>query len=304
MIKSLKNQYTLQTIFLSLLCTLLTAVFAIVTIGCSDKTEPENELPQNLRIGILPDESKEVLQRRYTPLLKHLSTELGVNYELIISENYQDLLNQFINKQVDLAYFGGVTYVNARHEAGAIPLVMRDIDSRFTSYFLSLASHPGEKLEDFKGQTFSFGSKLSTSGHYMPRFYMEEKGLIPESYFSTIKYSGAHDKTAYYVRDGIASIGVANSKIIDKMLEDKRLDASHIKIIWETPPYADYVWAVQNSFSEDAKRKLREAFLTLTPANEKHLEILQAIDSGGFIPASKDDFEGLYKLVYPVDQSN
>ena len=260
--------------------------------GCS-KENGHLEMPESLKIGILPDEGEAVLLKRYTPLFNHLSEELGISYELKISTSYSALLEQFNNKEVDLAYFGGFTFLQAHHSSKAVPLVMRDIDVFFTSYFIAKANAAESTIKDFRGKTFSFGSRLSTSGHLMPRYYMKNKNIEAETYFSNIKYSGSHDTTVYWVRDGITDIGVTNSAIFDKMLKDERLKKDEIKIIWETPPYPDYVWALQSGYSNTVQTNIREAFLSLTPSIKEHAAILANVDAGGFLPASIDDFSKL-----------
>lgn len=273
----------------------LTFILISLLSGCSKQDVPD-DMPDVLRIGILPDESKEILVKRYTPLFLYLSQQLDITYQLKISEDYKDLLKQFESDAVDLAYFGGYTFVQAQHSSNAVPLVMRDIDERFTSYFISNVDIPLKRISEFKGKSFAFGSKLSTSGHLMPRFFMMNQKIEPEVFFSKIKYSGAHDKTAHWVSDGHVDIGVANSKVIDKMILDGRLNQNKIHILWETPPYPDYVWAIQSRFSKNTQTKIRNVFLSLSPAIKEHAIILSGVDAGGFVPASHEDFSKINEV--------
>ena len=282
---------------------ILTTVLILTLASCSE-LEQEKVLPEILTIGILPDESPEVLNKKYTPLFEYLSSELGVPYELKVSSDYNSLLKQFKSKQIDLAYFGGFTFLQAHQNANAIPVVMRDIDVHFTSYFIARNGSYLNGITEFENKSLSFGSKLSTSGHLMPRYYLMQKKILAESYFSSVKYSGSHDKTAYWVRDGLADIGAVNSKIIDKMLSDGRLNQDDISIIWETPPYPDYVWALQSDYSEDAQNKIINAFLALTPSNKQHVNILAKLNAGGFLPVSIDDFSKLEEAASMVNLLN
>ena len=278
----------------------LAAVLILTLVSCSQQ-EPTEDLPEILKIGILPDESPEVLIKKYTPLFRYLSNELGVPYELIISNNYITLLKKFENKEIDLAYFGGFTFLQAHQSSNAVPIVMRDIDIHFTSYFITRKNSHSKDITDYKNKIFSFGSELSTSGHLMPRFYLMQKEIFAETYFSSVKYSGSHDKTAYWVRDGVVDIGAVNSKIVDKMLTDGRLNQDEISIIWETPPYPDYVWAFQSYYSDSAQQQIRNAFLSLTPANKQHYEILKNLSAGGFLPASTADFSKLEEVASKIN---
>ena len=251
-----------------LLIQLLVVCLTIQLSACSDPVHAPST--ESLRVGVLPDEDAEALQDRYASLLEFLSRETRLTYELVIPASYDALLTQFSKGQVDLAYFGGVTFVRANSENGAIPLAMRDVDSRFTSVFLVAGDRP-LTLETLQGKRFSFGSRLSTSGHFMPRHFMQhERGITAEDYFSNVRYSGKHDRTAYWVRDGEVDAGVANSEIIHKMLADGRLRHEDIRIIWTTPPYADYVWAAHPQVPDAHRELIQQAFLKLSVDDPKH----------------------------------
>ncbi len=259
--------------------------------GCMPEDAPE--LPATLKIGVLPDEADEALRVRYGPLIAHLSRELGMPVQLVIPEDYADLVRLFGAAEVDLAYFGGVTFVVAQAEHQAVPLVMRNLDLEFSSYFLARADDLGAAVGQFGGRAFAFGSNLSTSGHLMPRFFLMDLGITPEHFFSSVSYSGAHDRTVAWVRDGVVDLGVANAEVVDAMLRDGRLKSGALRVVWETPPYADYVWAHRPGLDPAFTRQLRDAFLGLSPADDEDAATLERVGAGGFLPANIDDFAQL-----------
>lgn len=274
---------------LLVLWSLLVAVLAACSPGGSQP-------PKVLRIGVLPDQSEAVLQQRYDPLLRYLADAVGISTELVIPSSYDDLLARFEKGELHLAYFGGFTFTRTHHRGVAKPLVMRDIDLRFKSYFLTRADGGSKPLTDFKGQRFAFGSRLSTSGHLMPRHFLNQKGLSPETFFGEVKYSGAHDRTALWVRDGIADIGVANASIIDEMFTSGRLKRSEVQIVWETPHYPDYIWAAHHNLGSDLCNRILIAFLKLSSSDPVQAKILERVNAGGFVPARIDDFSELSKI--------
>ena len=158
--------------------------------------DEEKGLPDPLRIAVLPDQESDQLIEIYTPLKEYLSAELGVQVELKVPQSYSHLLDMFHDHEADLVYFGGVTYVQARLRDDAKPLVMRDVDAKFTSYFIVRADETARQISDMAGRKLSFGSQLSTSGHFMPRQFLLNSGIVPEDYFDDVVYSGAHDRTA------------------------------------------------------------------------------------------------------------
>jgi phosphonate transport system substrate-binding protein len=259
------------------------------------------ESAEVLRIGVLPDQSPKVLRKRFASVLSYLAENLQLNCELIVPESYSDLLGLFHDQKVDLVYLGGYSYVKVRQNDQAIPLVMRRVDTRFTSLFIVNANSPAQTLDNLENKSITFGSSLSTSGHLMPRYFLQQKNINPESFFSEVRYSGAHDRTAYWVRDGVVDVGAANATTIRSMLDKKLIAPNDFRVLWETPPYADYVWAIRPQFAESFRFKVRDAFLQLSPDNADHAIVLQNLNAIGYIPADPDYFVALQSIAREIE---
>ena len=275
----------------------------MVFVGAALSQAPDEEtLEAQLRVAVLPDVGHENLQKRNQLLFQYLTEETGIKIQYIKCNTYEEILEAFHEKKVDLAWFGGYTFVKAHLQDRAIPLVMRDVDLKFSSYFLVRKNHPATGIFDFKNKEIAFGSRLSTSGHLMPRYFLSEKNIIPETFFSAVRYSGTHDTTLKWVLDGTVDLGVANSKVIDKMLEEDIFTQKEIRVLWETPYYSNYVWAVHPSVSLPTQIKIRDAFLRLSGKNPRHKKILDQWNAQYFYPASIEDFLIIRKIVKKLMQ--
>lgn len=282
-----------------------TILFLIVSLCCAAcERTPEDRQIEVLRIGVLPDQSRTVLKTRFTPLLAYLQQELGIKTKLILVDDYQDLLQRFHNKELDLVRFGGFSFVKAHLMDQASPLVMRDIDARFVSYFLVQANSKARAVADFKGKVFAFGARLSTSGHLMPRYFLQQQKIKPESFFSEVRYSGAHDLTAQWVASGQVDIGVANAVVINRLYQEQKLSKKKVRILSQTPPYADYVWAAQADLPAELQHQIVEAFLKLTHENPEHTKLLRAVGAGAYLPASTNDFASLERVARGLNLLN
>jgi phosphonate transport system substrate-binding protein len=181
---------------------------------------------------------------------------------------------------------------------------MRDIDFKFTSYFLIAKDNQASNISDLKNNSFSFGSKLSTSGHIMPRFFLSTQDIVPETFFSQVLYSGAHDKTALWVQNGEVDVGVVNSVVLKHLYKDKIINKNKIKVLWETPSYPDYVWAARQALPKTLKTRIIEAFIKLSLDNKEDRQLLQQMGTSHYFPANSDDFEPIRKIAYQLDMLN
>lgn len=284
---------------IALLLTMLSSL-----LGCTEQQDAPRTTPDTFKVALLPDQNKDAVIDRHKLLFKHLQEEVGKNFELIVPSDYAATLNLFVEKKVDIAYFGGVTFVKAGQQVNAKPLVSRDIDGKFTSVVLINSKVDAKQLEDIKGKSFSFGSKLSTSGHLMPRYFFEQRNIIPESFFSKIIYSGAHDRTAMMVSQGEVDAGVVNASIVKTMFEDGRLQRSNVIVLWRSPQYQDYVWAIQPEIENRIRNKIRDSFLALNRNNETGRQILSDLEANYFIPVSHSDYEVLKSILNKQTTSN
>jgi phosphonate transport system substrate-binding protein len=270
---------------------LLVASF-VVSIGCASKRPGAN--PDVMRVGVLPDDAREALAWRHAPLLAYLSSALNRRFDLVIPRTYEEFERDARAGRYDLVYFGGYTFVQERRSYA--PLAMRDIDTSFVSYFLVRRDDPARTIQDLRGRRLVFGSPLSTSGHLMPRHFLKDMGIRPEEFFGEVRYSGSHDRTVSAVLSKDADVGAANAQVIDSMLETDRIPRGSLRVLWRSPPYADYVWAVSKNLDTKICDQLLEAFLNLSQADGRERQILAHQGARFFLPASMEDFATLARI--------
>ncbi len=274
-------------------------LMALLVSACAEKEETRRI--DVLRVAILPDHDKEEIQATHQELLDHITSRIGLKTQLIIPDSYQELLRLFDEKAIDLALFGGVTYVKAHLKNGAVPLVMRDVDGHFRSIALVHADNPANDITDLRGASLAFGSELSTSGHIMPRYFLKEMNIIPEKFFRTIQYTGAHDLTAEWVRDGLAEVGIANSGIVNGMFLSGKLNNNMVKIIWQSPPFSDNVWALQPDISKRLMIEIRDSFLCLNH-KDSDKALMKKLGANYYIPVTHEKFKDLEQIIRHMEQ--
>lgn len=248
-----------------------------------------------LRVSAIPDESPTELQRKFAPLGDYLSKETGMEVRFVPVSDYAAVVEALAAKKVDLAWLGGFTFVQAkrRTNGGAVPLVQRAEDEKFTSRFIVPASSTAKSLADLKGKTFAFGSPSSTSGHLMPRHFLQQAGIDPERDFKTIAFSGAHDATVAFVASGRAEAGVLNASVLDKLIESGNPNAAKVRVLSTTPPYFDYNWTARGDLDPALAKKITAAFLKLDANNPEHKEIMQLQRASRFIPTRASNYDGI-----------
>jgi phosphonate transport system substrate-binding protein len=247
-----------------------------------------------LRVSAIPDEAPTELLRKFGPLGAYLEKAIAMKVQFTPVSDYAATVEGLAAKKLDLVWYGGFTFVQARRRTGtAIPLVQREEDAQFHSKFIVPASSKAKTLADLKGANFAFGSVSSTSGHLMPRYFLLKNGIDPDKDFAKVAFSGAHDVTAKWVESGKVDAGVLNESVFQKLLDEKKIDPAKVRVLWTTPSYFDYNWTVRGDVDPKLAEKIKNAFLALDYSNPEHKAILDLQRTHKFIPTSRQNYESI-----------
>jgi len=235
----------------------------------------------------------------------YLADKLDVEVRYVPVKSYAAAVTAFRNDQVQLAWFGGLSGVQARRLVpGSRVIAQGEEDLAFVTYFIAHASTGLTESEDFPmgmaGQTFTFGSKGSTSGRLMPEFHIRERfGATPDEVFSRVGFSGDHSRTIALVQSGAYAVGAVNFKVWENELAAGNIDPDSVSIIWRTPSYPDYQWTIRGDvdarFSAGFAERVREALLTLDDPS-----LLASFPRTRFIPASNGDYQPILDVGHAI----
>lgn len=266
-----------------------------------------------LRVGAIPDQDPEKLQRTYGLVSRYLQAKLpGVKVKYVPVTDYQAAVAAFRTGDLDLVWFGGLTGVQARNEVkGSTAIAQRDIDAKFTSVFIAntqaavapITSVSG--LTALRGKSFTFGSESSTSGRVMPQYFLSQAGIDADTDLAGRPgFSGAHDKTLELVSSGTFQAGALNSQVWDTKVKDGTVDASKVVAVFRTPPYVDYHWVLQpkldKRFGTGFSKAVTKAILELNGNSTQEKDILALFGAKSFIPTNANAYRAIETIALKI----
>jgi len=250
---------------------------------------------QVLRVTTIPEEAATEQMRKFGPLTKYLERTVGMKVSFVPVNDYPAAVEALVNKQVDLVWFGGFTYVQAQIRSGGkiVPIAQREEDTKFRSVFITQKNSGITKLADLKGKQVSFGSQSSTSGHLMPRSFLLDAGINPDRDFKRVAYSGAHDATIASVVSGRVDAAALDITVWNKFVNEKKVDTDKVDVFFTTPPYFNYNWSVNADMPVALREKITQALLALDMNTPEGKEILTLNRASKYIPTTPDNYKGL-----------
>ena len=293
---------------LTALAAILTAAIVALSLAACSGASGGDDAP-TLKVGGIPDQDTARLARRYEAFSEYLSGELDVPVEFVPSVDYAAVVTAFSQDQLQLAFFGALTGVQARlQNPGAVAIAQREYDAAFHSKLVARADLPLSSLEDLKGQagdlTITFGSPNSTSGHLMPRYFIGQAGINAATDFrQEPNFSGSHDTTWQLVESGAFDVGALSDVVWDRAVREGTADTSKVKEFYTTPAYFNYNWTAQGNldevYGEGFTDKIRQALLDLNP--EEHAEIMELFSTEKFIPTNNDNYQAIESVARELE---
>lgn len=260
--------------------------------------------PPVLKVSGIPDQDASRLARRYGEFSDYLSQQLGVPVRYIPSVDYAAVVTAFTQGELQLAFFGGLTGVQARiQNQDAEVIAQREEDASFHSKFIVRAGLPIHSLDDLKTHagelTITFGSESSTSGHLMPRHFLLEAGMDAEDDFESVpNFSGSHDLTWKLVASGAFDVGALNEAVWERAVREGRVDTNKAREFYTTPEYFDYNWTVQGGLDQvygtGFTDRIRLALLDLNP--REHKELLELFSTDRFVESGNSNYQSIEKV--------
>lgn len=264
--------------------------------GPSTAESSQPSKASTLRFSAVPDQNSTELKEKFDALAAHLSQKLGVPVQYVPATDYRASVEMFKNGDIQLAWFGGLTGVQARQAVpGARAIVQGDTDPRFVSYFVANRAANLRPSASFPAGlakvSFTFGPASSTSGRLMPEHYLrKETGKSPAEFFGKEPpFSESHDKTLELVEAGTVQAGVVNFEVYDQRVADKKTNPDVVRVIWKTPEYADYNFTahpeLERQFGAGFVDKLQQTLISIEDPR-----LLSAFPRKKLIPAKNEDY--------------
>lgn len=278
------------------------AVLALLSAcgdGSRDQANPgEGGAPDPLVVGLVPNIAPDEQRARYQPLEEHLEEALGVDVQLFVAADYAGVVGAMAADRLDLAYFGGVTYVQAEQQVDITPLVT-EVDretgtSRYISAIVVREDSPHETLDDLldAGARFAMGDVASTSGSLYPRIMLVDAGAQCDTRQLTvcppleaIDFTGGHDAAAQAVLSGRADAAGVERRILNRLVRDGEVPEGALRIV-EEHEVQGYPWVARAALGQEAHEAITEAFLAIDDP-----ELLDLLRAESYTPVGPDDYD-------------
>lgn len=218
---------------------------------------------QPLVVMLIPAEtgSSSVIED-YTPLFNAITRVHGLHFDLKMGDSYNAVVEGMAAGHVDVAFFGPVTFDEARQRGAAELLAVEETKGQSVYYagWFHRADSGMTSLGDLKGKSVALGDPKSTSSFQYPVAMLLAAGIDPVRDLTKIIMAGSHSASLEQLEAGNVDAAAASINAYDKMVEAGALDDKAVVLLARSDAIPSTPMAMRTGLPDAVKQALRKAF--------------------------------------------
>ncbi len=291
----------------SSLILLFTAFLTLVGFTHNASAQDWRKEHPKIVMGIITSENEADRIARWKPVREYLSRELGVEVVERLATDYAGVIEGMKAKKVDLAYFGPASFSRAwlvtNHQVE--PLVAKlnaDGSFGYHSVIVVKTDSPYHKIEDLQGKKFAFADPNSTSGHQAPRFFLHEKGIEVDKFFSKTEFSGSHENSIIALLNGTYDAAATwwNSDTDNnptRMEQKGMIKPGQWRIIWKSPLLPNDPWSMPTWLPKQMREDVRQAIMQMPEKDPAAVQNLYGKEFRGFKSLDLEMYQPIIRMI-------
>jgi len=257
-------------------------------------------IAQPVRFGIIRHEEPRTIQEEMRPFLDYLEQRLNKPVQLVIVQNYADLADNLLDKEVDIAALSGMVYVDAKRRHPGIQLLATPVTETgptYEGYILVRADSDIRELTDLEGKIFCYVSPTSTSGYLYPRALLRKAGLDPDAAFKATRFTSDHPAALRALADGACDAAAVYASIWHDAGK-YGMDPASFTVVAKTERIPWDAYTVAPDMDPKMVEQLRAALEALRPGSAEARKALAKMPIAGF----QGGEDHLYDSVREIEQ--
>jgi phosphonate transport system substrate-binding protein len=221
--------------------------------------------------------------QEFVPINIYLKEKLQIETSYIYKKNYKDILNSFINGEIDIAYLGPLPLVSLMQQYPHIkPIITFKQKNGSLKYRCVLAKFKKDKFDPKSNFNVSLTQPLSTCGYYMSKKLLHQKfniNLDQKKY----NYNMSHRDALLAVLEGNYLIAGASDSIA------KSYNSVGMQIIAQSEELPGFsLVANTKTLSKGQIDKIQKTLLSIP---KDIYSSWKGVTSRGFVEANIDDYK-------------
>jgi phosphonate transport system substrate-binding protein len=201
-------------------------------------------------------------KKDFLPLFNAVTRAKGVHFDVRVGQSYGAVVEAMAGDQADVAFFGAVSYLQAKKRAGA-ELLAVSVENGSSVYYAGVFVRGDSSLKtlsDLKGKSLALGDPGSTSSFAYPLAMLLEAGVDPVKDLSKIVLAGSHVNSLTACAEGHVDAAAASFVSLEKAVDEKKLAPDALRPVARSEAIPNPPLAMASRLPAELKAKLRDGF--------------------------------------------
>ncbi len=245
-------------------------VLLLTNCGSGDKSGQSTAQSGKLTIGLLVPEGSERSFDQMGAIDRYLTKKMGVQVKTIQLTHASAIIEAMRAKKIDVGSGGAFTYLVAHKKIGAEAIITTaqadGSPNLYTSCLITSAKSSVRSIDDMLKHpqtiTLAWAYPTSTSGHLVPRYFLQQHGVMPTD-FKEVFTSTDHASTMFSVVSQKVDVAAVMNLVLKRFLIEGKIKANDIRILWTSEPIPQGPYFVRSDMKPAIKQRIQQAFVTM-----------------------------------------
>jgi phosphonate transport system substrate-binding protein len=240
------------------------AAAACLPLSAWAQAQNDGSAAKPLRVILIPADggTEDGTKKDFQPIFGAIEQATGLKFDIKVGQSYAAVVEAMCSGAADIAWYGAVSYLQARARncAELLALAVRGGESVYYSGLFARADSGIKTVADLKGKRVALGDVQSTSSFAVPVAMMMAAGVQPAKDVGTINLAGSHSNVLKALSEGLVDAGGASFESFEKAVNNKAIDPSTVKVIAKSAAIPYPPLAIHPKVQTSVKDKLKQAF--------------------------------------------
>jgi phosphonate transport system substrate-binding protein len=244
--------------------TLALVTLASVIAPAQAQTEPDGSQARPLRVMLVPADggTEDGTKADFAPIFNAVNRMTGLHFDIKVGQSYQAVVEGMANRLAEIAFFGPVSYMQAKERGGA-ELLAVGVEKGQSVYYSGIFVRNNlalKQISDLKGRRMAFGDVNSTSSFAFPVAMLLAAGLDPARDLGAVIMAGSHANSLRALQESQVDAAAASFESFEKALEQRAVKAEDARVLAKSDPIPYPPLAMHPKLPAPIKAKLKNAF--------------------------------------------
>ena len=223
-----------------------------------------NDRP-TLRVAVAAMISPKETAIYYQELIDYLSEKIEYVAELTQRKTYAEVNELIAKRQIDLAFICTGPFATGADRYGIEAIATPIVRGRpfYHSYLIVNNDSDLQSLADLEGKDFAFTDPESNTGSLVPRYWLSQIGVTPETFFRSFTYTYSHDNAIMAVSKNLVDGAAVDGHMWEYYQQRNPFYSSKTRVIKKSEPFGSPPLVVSRALDPEMKVALKKVILSM-----------------------------------------